>query len=147
MSEAAVTGGAAGPGDRRGRPIRVLISKIGLDAHDRGAKFVAQGLVSAGMEAIYLGCFHTPEAIARAAVQEGADVIGISALSGECLHYLPRLLACLKECGGGDTPVVLGGFIPQADEGRLHAAGVRGIFRPGSTMAEIVEGIRAVVEG
>lgn len=127
------------------RKIRVLLSKIGLDAHDRGVKFVAQGLLRAGMEVIYLGNFNVPEGIVRAAIDEAVDAIGLSVLSGEYLYYLPNLLNLMREKGAGDIPVVIGGLVPPEDETSLMQLGVKRIFRPGATLEEIQAGIREVV--
>ena len=128
------------------RKIRVLLSKIGLDAHDRGVKFVAQGLLRAGMEVIYMGNFNVPEGIVRAAIDEAVDAIGLSVLSGEYLHYLPDLMNLMREKGAGDVPVVLGGLVAPEDELSLRQLGIRRIFRPGATMEEINAGIREVVK-
>jgi methylmalonyl-CoA mutase, C-terminal domain len=128
------------------RKIRVLLSKLGLDAHDRGVKFVAQGLLRAGMEVIYLGNFNVPEGIVRAAIDEAVDAIGLSVLSGEYLYYLPNLLNLMREKGAGDIPVVIGGLVPPEDETSLMQLGVKRIFRPGATLEEIQAGIREVVQ-
>jgi methylmalonyl-CoA mutase C-terminal domain/subunit len=127
--------------------IRILLSKLGLDAHDRGLKFVANGLLQAGMEVIYLGNFNIPEGIVRAAIDEAVDAIGLSVLSGEYLHYLPQLRKLLNENGVGNLPIVIGGLIPPEEEERLMALGVKRIFRPGSTMDEIKTGITEAVRG
>lgn len=124
------------------RKLRVLLSKIGLDAHDRGIQFVAQGLARAGMEVIYLGRFNVPEGIVRAAVDEAVDAIGLSVLSGEYRHYLPHLISLMRAHGVGDIPIVLGGLIPPDEEAALLEMGVRRIFRPGATMEEIDTAIR-----
>ena len=126
--------------------IRVLLSKIGLDAHDRGVKFVAQGLLRAGMEVIYMGNFNVPEGIVRAAIDEAVDAIGLSVLSGEYLFYLPNLMNLMREKGVGDIPVVIGGLVAPEDEPSLKQLGVKRIFRPGATMEEIKSGIREVVQ-
>ncbi len=126
--------------------IRILLSKIGLDAHDRGVKFVAHGLLQAGMEVIYMGNFNVPEGIVRAAIDEAVDAIGLSVLSGEYLYYLPNLMNLMREKGVGDIPVVIGGLVPSEDEASLMQLGVKRIFRPGATMEEIRSGIREVVQ-
>ena len=113
--------------------IRVVIAKPGLDGHDRGAKVIARALRDAGMEVIYTGLRQTPEQIVGAALQEDADVIGLSILSGAHMHICPRVMELLKEKGLDDVLVVVGGIIPDVDIPRLHAMGVRGIFLPGCT--------------
>ena len=123
--------------------IRVVIAKPGLDGHDRGAKVIARALRDAGMEVIYTGLRQTPEQIVAAALQEDADVIGLSILSGAHMHICPRIMALLKEKGLDDVLVVIGGIIPDVDVPKLQAIGVRGIFLPGTPMSQIVEFIRA----
>ena len=120
------------------RKIRVVIAKPGLDGHDRGAKVIARALRDAGMEVIYTGLRQTPEMIAAAALQEDADVIGLSILSGAHNHIAPRLMQLLKDKGLDDVLVVIGGIIPDVDIPRLHEIGVKGIFLPGTPMAEII---------
>jgi methylmalonyl-CoA mutase C-terminal domain/subunit len=127
------------------RKIRVIIAKPGLDGHDRGAKVIARALRDAGMEVIYTGLRQTPELIASAALQEDADVIGLSILSGAHNHIVPRLMEILKQQGLDDVLVLIGGIIPDVDIPGLKAIGVRGIFRPGTAMQEIVEFINANV--
>jgi methylmalonyl-CoA mutase C-terminal domain/subunit len=119
--------------------IRVVIAKPGLDGHDRGAKVIARALRDAGMEVIYTGLRQTPEQIVAAALQEDADVIGLSILSGAHNHIAPRLMALLNEKGLDDVLVVMGGIIPDADIDGLKALGVRGIFQPGTPMQEIID--------
>jgi len=131
--------------DRLTRPIRVIIAKPGLDGHDRGAKVIARGLRDAGMEVIYTGLRQTPEQIAAAAVQEDADVIGLSILSGAHLHICQRLMALLGEQGASEVTVLVGGIIPDADLAALKAMGVQGVFLPGTPMREIVEFIHGAV--
>ena len=121
------------------RKIRVLIAKPGLDGHDRGAKVIARALRDAGMEVIYTGLRQTPEQIAGAALQEDADVIGLSILSGAHMHICPRVMELLKEKGLTDVLVVIGGIIPDVDMPKLREMGVTGIFLPGSPMQEIVD--------
>ena len=132
------------------RKIRVVIAKPGLDGHDRGAKVIARALRDAGMEVIYTGLRQTPEQIASAALQEDADVIGLSILSGAHNHIAPRLMEILKEKGLDDVLVLIGGIIPDVDIPRLKAIGVKGIFLPGTAMQDIVEfinrNVRARVE-
>lgn len=123
--------------------IRVVIAKPGLDGHDRGAKVIARALRDAGMEVIYTGLRQTPEQIVAAALQEDADVIGLSILSGAHMHICPRIMELLREKGLDDVLVVLGGIIPDVDVPKLEAIGVRGIFLPGTPMQRIVDFIRA----
>ena len=125
------------------RKIRVVIAKPGLDGHDRGAKVIARALRDAGMEVIYTGLRQTPEQIVAAALQEDADVIGLSILSGAHMHICPRVMELLRERGLHDVLVLVGGIIPDVDIPKLRAAGVRGIFLPGSPMQEIIDFITA----
>ena len=111
--------------------IRVVIAKPGLDGHDRGAKVIARALRDAGMEVIYTGLRQTPEQIVAAALQEDADVIGLSILSGAHNHIAPRLMQLLKEKGLDDVLVLIGGIIPDVDIPKLKEIGVKGIFLPG----------------
>src|SRR5829696_7174049 len=122
--------------------IRVVIAKPGLDGHDRGAKVIARALRDAGMEVIYTGLRQTPEQIVAAALQEDADVIGLSILSGAHMHICPRIIELLKEKGLEDVLMVIGGIIPDIDVPKLQEMGVRGIFLPGTPMQQIVEFIR-----
>ncbi|MGV3517580.1 cobalamin B12-binding domain-containing protein [Luteitalea sp.] len=124
------------------RPVRVVIAKPGLDGHDRGAKVIARALRDAGMEVIYTGLRQTPEQIVSAALQEDADVIGLSILSGAHLHVCTRLMELLRAQGLDDVLVLVGGIIPDQDIPRLQAIGVRGIYLPGTPMQAIVDGIR-----
>jgi methylmalonyl-CoA mutase, C-terminal domain len=125
--------------------IRVVIAKPGLDGHDRGAKVIARALRDSGMEVIYTGLRQTPEQIVGAALQEDADVIGLSILSGAHMHICPRLMDLLKEKGLDDVLVVIGGIIPDVDIPKLRQMGIKGIFLPGSPMQEIVDYINANV--
>jgi methylmalonyl-CoA mutase, C-terminal domain len=119
-----------------------VIAKPGLDGHDRGAKVIARALRDAGMEVIYTGLRQTPEMIASAALQEDADVIGLSILSGAHNHIAPRLMELLKARGLDDVLVVIGGIIPDVDIPRLKDIGVKGIFLPGTPMQEIIDFIQ-----
>jgi methylmalonyl-CoA mutase, C-terminal domain len=121
----------------------VVIAKPGLDGHDRGAKVIARALRDAGMEVIYTGLRQTPEQIVTAALQEDADVIGLSILSGAHNHIAPRMMDLLKEKGLDDVLVVIGGIIPDIDVPKLKAIGVRGVFPPGTPMQEIIDFINA----
>jgi len=125
------------------RKLRVVIAKPGLDGHDRGAKVIARALRDAGMEVIYTGLRQTPEQIAAAALQEDADVIGLSILSGAHNHIAPRLMDLLKQKGIDDVLVVIGGIIPDVDIPKLKEIGVKGIFLPGTPMQDIVDFINA----
>jgi len=127
------------------RKIRVVIAKPGLDGHDRGAKVIARALRDAGMEVIYTGLRQTPEQIAAAALQEDADVIGLSILSGAHMHVCPRLMELLKEKGLDDVLVLVGGIIPDVDIPKLQAMGIKGIFLPGSPMQDIIDYINGNV--
>lgn len=122
--------------------IRALIAKPGLDGHDRGAKVIARALRDAGMEVIYTGLRQTPEQIVGAALQEDADVIGLSILSGAHLHICPRIMELLRDKGLTDVLVVVGGIIPDADIPALNAIGIHGVFLPGSPMQDVVTYIR-----
>jgi len=119
--------------------IRVVIAKPGLDGHDRGAKVIARALRDAGMEVIYTGLRQTPQQIVSAAIQEDADVIGLSILSGAHNHICPEVMRLLREHDLNDVLVVVGGIIPDLDLPRLAEVGIHGIFRPGTSMREIIE--------
>jgi methylmalonyl-CoA mutase C-terminal domain/subunit len=121
------------------RKIRVIIAKPGLDGHDRGAKVIARALRDAGMEVVYTGLRQTPEQIVAAALQEDADVIGLSILSGAHNHICPRLMQLLKEKGLDDVLVVVGGIVPDSDVPMLNEIGVRGVFQPGTPLQTISE--------
>src|SRR5438552_8941992 len=121
------------------RKLRVVIAKPGLDGHDRGAKVIARALRDAGMEVIYMGLRQTPEQVASAALQEDADVIGLSILSGAHNHIAPRLMQLLKEKGLDDVLVVIGGIIPDVDIPQLKEIGVKGIFLPCTPMQDIAD--------
>jgi methylmalonyl-CoA mutase, C-terminal domain len=123
--------------------LRVIIAKPGLDGHDRGAKVIARALRDAGMEVIYTGLRQTPEHIVTSALQEDADVIGLSILSGAHNHICPRVVELLKERGLDDVLVVVGGIIPEVDIPRLNEIGIKGIFLPGTPMQQIVDYINA----
>ena len=128
------------------KKIRVLVAKPGLDGHDRGAKVVARGLRDAGMEVIYLGLRLTPEQIAEAAVQEDVDVVGLDCLSGAHMALFPKTVRLLREKGGEDILVIVGGIIPKKDITKLKEAGVAGVFGPGTPIEEIVRFIEAALE-
>jgi methylmalonyl-CoA mutase, C-terminal domain len=117
---------------------RVVIAKVGLDGHDRGAKVIARALRDAGMEVIYTGLHQTPEQIAETAIQEDADAVGISILSGAHMTLVPRIVDLLRERGAGEVLVVVGGTIPADDVAELKRLGVAEVFTPGAPTREIV---------
>lgn len=121
------------------RKIRVLVAKPGLDGHDRGARVIAYGLRDAGYEVIYTGLRQSPEQIAREAIQEDADVVGLSILSGAHLGLTSKVLELLKEQGAADIPVLVGGLIPEEDQATLKDLGVAGVFTAGTPIAEVAE--------
>jgi methylmalonyl-CoA mutase C-terminal domain/subunit len=125
------------------RPLKVLIAKPGLDGHDRGAKVLARGLRDEGFEVVYTGLRQTPEMIVTAALQEDVDVVGLSILSGAHMTLVPRVCAQLQERGLDDVLVTVGGIIPDDDIEPLKAAGVAGVFGPGTTIREVADFIRA----
>ena len=125
--------------------IRVVIAKPGLDGHDRGAKIIARALRDAGMEVIYTGLHQTPEQIAETAIQEDADAVGISILSGAHMTLVPRILELLRAEGADDVLVVVGGTIPADDVVALKAQGVAEVFTPGAPTSEIVEFLQSRV--
>jgi methylmalonyl-CoA mutase, C-terminal domain len=127
------------------RKIRVVIAKPGLDGHDRGAKIIARALRDAGMEVIYTGLHQTPEQIVETAVQEDADAVGISILSGAHMTLVPRILEGVREGGAEDVLVVVGGTIPKDDVAALKDQGVAEVFTPGAPVSEIVEFLRSRV--
>ena len=129
------------------RPIRVVLTKVGLDGHDRGVKVIAQALRDAGMEVIYTGLHQTPEQIAETAIQEDADAVGISILSGAHMTLVPKILELLRESGAEDVLVVVGGTIPTADAKALRELGVAAIFTPGAPTSSIVEFLRESLAG
>ena len=126
--------------------IRVLVAKPGLDGHDRGAKVVARSLRDAGFEVIYTGIRQTPQMIAEAALQEDVDVVGLSILSGAHMTLCPRVVELLRSQGQEDVLVLVGGIIPDDDVARLHAAGVDGVFGPGTSIQQIIDFILAAME-
>ena len=119
------------------RPIRVLVAKVGLDGHDRGAKVIATALRDAGMEVIYTGLRQTPEMVVNAALQEDVDAIGISILSGAHMTVFPKLVALLKEKDMNDVLLTGGGIIPEEDMKALNELGVGKLFAPGTTTSDI----------
>ena len=125
------------------RKLRVIIAKPGLDGHDRGAKVIARALRDAGMEVIYTGLRQTPEQIVSAALQEDADVIGLSILSGAHNSIAPPLMDLVRQKGLDDVLVLIGGIIPDVDVPKLRALGIRGVFLPGTPMQDIIDFIQA----
>jgi len=128
------------------RPIRVLVAKVGLDGHDRGAKVIATALRDAGMEVIYTGLRQTPEMVVTAALQEDVDAIGISILSGAQMTVFPKLIKLMKEKDMNDVLLTGGGIIPEDDMKLLNEMGVGRLFQPGATTGEIAEYIKDWVE-
>ncbi len=126
--------------------IRIIVAKPGLDGHDRGAKVVARALRDAGFEIIYTGLHQTPEMIVNAAIQEDADAIGLSILSGAHMSLLPRVMDLLRQNGAGDVVVFGGGIIPEDDMPALRAAGVSEMFLPGTSLEAIVRWVREHVK-
>jgi methylmalonyl-CoA mutase C-terminal domain/subunit len=124
------------------RPIRVLVAKVGLDGHDRGAKVIATALRDAGMEVIYTGLRQTPEMVVNAAMQEDVDAIGVSILSGAHLTVFPKLIDLMKEKGLNDVLLTGGGIIPQEDVEQLNEMGVGKLFAPGTTTTDIADYIK-----
>jgi methylmalonyl-CoA mutase C-terminal domain/subunit len=127
------------------RTIRVVIAKPGLDGHDRGAKIIARSLRDAGMEVIYTGLHQTPEQIVETAIQEDADAVGISILSGAHMTLVPRIVDGLRANERGDVLVVVGGTIPQEDADELKRLGVAEVFTPGAPTSAIVEFLRGAL--
>src|SRR5437667_11384833 len=125
------------------KPLRVLIGKVGLDGHDRGVKLVARALRDTGVEVIYTGLHQTPEQIVETAIQEDADAIGLSVLSGAHNYLFTRVLDLLREQGAADVVVFGGGIIPPEDVAALKAAGVKELFAPGTSTQDIVRFVRA----
>jgi methylmalonyl-CoA mutase, C-terminal domain len=125
--------------------IRVVIAKPGLDGHDRGAKIIARALRDAGMEVIYTGLHQTPEQIVETAIQEDADAVGVSILSGAHMTLVPRIVDGLRANGADDVLVVVGGTIPPDDADELKSKGVAEVFGPGATTGEIVDFLRGAV--
>ena len=129
------------------RKIRVVVAKPGLDGHDRGAKIIARALRDAGMEVIYTGLHQTPEQIVETALQEDADAVGLSILSGAHMTLVPRIVELLREQDAGDIVVVVGGTIPNQDIPELKALGIAEVFTPGASTQEIIDFLREHVGG
>jgi methylmalonyl-CoA mutase, C-terminal domain len=127
------------------KKIRVVVAKPGLDGHDRGAKIIARALRDAGMEVIYTGLHQTPEQIVETVIQEDADAVGLSILSGAHMTLVPRVMELLREQGADDVVVTLGGTIPSDDVKELKDLGVAEVFTPGASTQEAVDFIRGAV--
>jgi methylmalonyl-CoA mutase C-terminal domain/subunit len=127
------------------KKIRVVVAKPGLDGHDRGAKIIARALRDAGMEVIYTGLHQLPEQIVETAIQEDADAVGLSILSGAHMTLVPRVMQLLAEQGAGDVVVTVGGTIPSDDVAELKSAGVSEVFTPGTSTEDAVAFIRGAV--
>lgn len=127
------------------RIIRVLLAKVGLDGHDRGALFIAKALRNAGMEVIYTGIHYTPKMVADAAVQEDVDIIGISILSGAHMTIFDKIFRCLGEKGIKDIPIIAGGTIPPGDIAELKKLGVKDVFLPGTDTSNVVRCIKSIL--
>ena len=128
------------------RTIRVLVAKPGLDGHDRGAKIIARALRDAGMEVIYTGLHQTPEQIAATVIQEDADAVGLSILSGAHMTLVPKVVELLRQQGVEDVVVTVGGTIPADDAPELKRLGIAEVFTPGASTDEIVEFIRSAID-
>ncbi len=123
--------------------LRLLVGKVGLDGHDRGAKIIARALRDAGFEVIYTGLHQSPEMVVATAIQEDVDAVSLSILSGAHNYLFPKVIELLREKGCEDIPVFGGGIIPQSDIASLKRAGVQEVFTPGASTAEIIEWVRA----
>lgn len=132
----------ASPGSSENAPLRIVVAKPGLDGHDRGAKVIARALRDAGMEVIYTGLHQTPEQIVQAAIQEDADAIGMSVLSGAHMTLFAKVLELLTEQDASDIVVFGGGIIPEEDIPALKELGVQAVFTPGTTTIECVQWVR-----
>jgi methylmalonyl-CoA mutase C-terminal domain/subunit len=143
--EATAENAAASEGQER--KIRVVVAKPGLDGHDRGAKIIARALRDAGMEVIYTGLHQTPEQIAETVIQEDADAVGLSILSGAHMTLVPRVVEILREQGVEDVVITVGGTIPSDDVPELKRLGVAEVFTPGASTDEIVDFVRNAAGG
>jgi methylmalonyl-CoA mutase C-terminal domain/subunit len=129
------------------RPYRVVVAKPGLDGHDRGAKVIARALRDAGFEVIYTGLHQTPEQVVEAVVQEDADAVGLSLLSGAHMTLIPRVIDLLRDRGADDVLVFGGGIIPDDDIPKLKELGVAGIFTPGASLVSITDWLTGALAG
>jgi methylmalonyl-CoA mutase C-terminal domain/subunit len=130
----------------KARKLRVLLGKPGLDGHDRGIKIIARGFRDAGFEVIYTGLHQSPEQIVNAAIQEDADLVGLSCLSGAHLHLFSAVVSGLRERGAGDVTVIAGGIIPEADIPALKKAGVKEVFLPGAPIQTIIDWVKSHIK-
>ena len=128
------------------RPYRVIVAKPGLDGHDRGAKVIARALRDAGFEVIYTGLHQTPEQVVQAVIQEDADAVGLSLLSGAHLTLVPKIMGALRAHGADHVLVICGGIIPEADIPKLQEIGVAKVFTPGAPLQEILEWLAAELD-
>ena len=128
-----------------GKPIRVLIAKPGLDGHESGAKVIARALADAGMVVVYTGTRQTPQMIVNAALQEDADIVGLSILSGAHKELCSRIISLFKQKGIEDIPIIVGGIIPHGDVPELNKMGIKEVFGPGTTTAQVVSCVRDLV--
>jgi methylmalonyl-CoA mutase, C-terminal domain len=142
MEQSTEAAAAATQGKRK---IRVVVAKPGLDGHDRGAKIIARALRDAGMEVIYTGLHQTPEQIVETVIQEDADAVGLSILSGAHMTLIPRILELMKERDVDDVVVIAGGTIPGDDIPELKKLGVSGVFTPGASTQEIIDFVKGAV--
>jgi len=129
------------------RPYRVVVAKPGLDGHDRGAKVIARALRDAGFEVIYTGLHQTPEQVVEAVIQEDADAVGLSLLSGAHMTLIPKVVELLRARGADDVMVFAGGIIPDEDIPKLKALGVTAVFTPGASIASITEWLSGALAG
>ncbi len=127
------------------RKLRLLVGKVGLDGHDRGAKIIARALRDAGFEVIYTGLHQTPEMVVATAIQEDVDAVSLSILSGAHNYLFPRVIELLREKGAGDIVVFGGGIVPEEDIATLKSAGVKEVFTPGATTESVIAWVRANV--
>jgi methylmalonyl-CoA mutase C-terminal domain/subunit len=127
------------------KPIRVLIAKPGLDGHESGAKVIARALAEAGMEVVYTGTRQTPQMIVNTALQEDADILGLSILSGAHQELCSRILSLFKQKGMEDIPIIVGGIIPDRDIPKLKKMGIKEVFGPGTTTTEVVSCVQDLV--
>ena len=125
-----------------GPRLRLLVGKVGLDGHDRGAKIIARALRDAGFEVIYTGLHQTPEMVVSTAIQEDVDAVSLSILSGAHNHLFPRVLELLREQGAGDIPVFGGGIVPPEDIADLKTKGIKEIFTPGASTQDVIRWVR-----
>jgi len=127
----------------KGRKLRILVAKPGLDGHDRGARVIARAFRDAGFEVIYTGCHQTPEQIVSSAIQEDVDLIGLSILSGAHTYSFPRIMELLKESNAEDISVIGGGIFPLEDIPKLKRIGIKEIFEPGAKLKDIIDWVSA----